>query len=71
MDIYITRSTIQFKNPVTGQPTRHVADHYNGRRITAIVDGEQKIFNFIKEELSFEVNESDMFSAIEARLNAE
>lgn len=68
MDIYIVKSVIQFKNPVTGQPTRAVAEHYNGRRITASVDGEEQMFRFTKDEMPFDVTEDDMIAAIEERL---
>lgn len=71
MDIYIVRSVIQFKNPIIGQPTRHVAEHYNGRRITASVGSVEQLFRFTKDELVFDVTEEDMIAAIEARLSAE
>lgn len=67
MDIIIVTSSIQFKNPKIGQPTRAVADHYNGRRITALVDGKEKFYRFKKDELLFDVDEEDMINAIEQR----
>lgn len=69
MGIYIIKSVIQFKNPVIGQPTRAVAEHYNGRRITASVDGEEQIFRFTKDELAFDVTEEDMILTIQNRLS--
>lgn len=69
MGIYIMRSVIQFKNPVIGQPTRSIAEHYNGRRITAMVDGEEQLFRFTKDELAFDVSEDEMIEAIEIQLN--
>lgn len=69
MDIYIIKSVIQFKNPTVGQPTRAVVDHYNGRRITAVVNGEEQIFRFTKDELAFDVTEEDMITAIQNRLS--
>lgn len=71
MEIVIVSSSIQFKNPQIGQPTRAVEEHYNGRRITAIVDGEERMFRFKKNELAFDVDEEDMIEAIEQRLSAE
>ncbi|MGE8207839.1 hypothetical protein ACQKP0_25575 [Heyndrickxia sp. NPDC080065] len=68
MDILIKSSAIQFKNPQIGQPTRAVAEHYNGRRITALVDGEEKLFRFRKDELAFNADEVDMEAAIEQRV---
>lgn len=70
MEIVIVSSSIQFKNPQIGQPTRAVEEHYNGRRITAIVDGEERMFRFKKNELAFDVDEEDMIEAIEQRLSA-
>lgn len=69
MNIIIVSSYIQFKNPQIGQPTRAVEEHYNGRRITALVDGEERIFRFKKEELPFDIDEDDMVEAIERRLS--
>jgi hypothetical protein len=69
MNIIIKSSSIQFKNPQIGQPTRAVEEHYNGRRITALVDGEEQMFRFKKDELAFDVDEVDMINAIEQRLS--
>ena len=69
MDIYIIKSVIQFKNPIVGQPTRAVADHYNGRRITAVIDGAEQLFRFTKDELAFDVTEENMILAIQNRLS--
>ena len=71
MEIIITNSSIQFRNPQIGQPTRAVAQHYNGRRIIALVDGEERMFRFKKDELAFDVDEEDMIRAIEQRLSEE
>ena len=71
MQIIIQSSNIQFKNPQIGQPTRAVEGHYNGRRITALVDGEEQLFRFKKDELAFDVDEDDMILAIEQRLASE
>lgn len=71
MEIIIISSNIQFKNPQIGQPTRVVEEHYNGRRITALVDGDEQLFRFKKEELPFDVDEDDMILAIEQRLSKE
>jgi hypothetical protein len=71
MEIIITNSSIQFRNPQIGQPTRAVAEHHNGRRIIALVDGEERMFRFKKDELAFDVDEEDMIRAIEQRLSEE
>ena len=71
MKVIIVSSSIQFKNPQIGQPTRAVAEHYNGRRIIALVDGEEQMFRFKKDELPFDVDEDDMILAIEQRLSKE
>lgn len=67
MNIIIKSSAIQFKNPQIGQPTRAVPEHYNGRRITAQVDAEERMFRFTKDELPYEADEVDMEEAIELR----
>ena len=71
MNIIIKSSNIQFKNPNIGQPTRAVEEHYNGRRIIADVDGEERMFRFKKDEIPFIVDEDEMIQLIEQRLLAE
>ena len=71
MDIFIKSSNIQFKNPQIGQPTRAVEEHYNGRRIIADVDGEERMFRFKKEEMPFVCDEDEMIELIEQRVLAE
>ena len=71
MDIIIKSSNIQFKNPQIGQPTRAVEEHYNGRRIIADVDGEERMFRFKKEEMPFVVDEDGMIELIEQKILAE
>jgi len=68
MEIIIKSSTIQFKNPHIGHPTRAIEEHYNGRRITAIVDGEERMFRFAKEEIVFNSSEDDMILGINKKL---
>lgn len=71
MNIFIRESKIQFKNPQIGQPTRAVEEHYNGRRIIADVDGEERVFRFKKEEMPFICDEDKMIELIEQRVLAE
>ena len=71
MNIIIKSSNIQFKNPNIGQPTRAIPEHYNGRRIIADVDGEERMFRFKKDEMPFIVDEDEMIQLIEQRLLAE
>ncbi|MDQ0176702.1 hypothetical protein [Bacillus chungangensis] len=71
MNVIITRSNIQFKNPNIGQPTRSVEEHYNGRRITALIDGKERLFRIKPEEMLFEVKEADMIAAIKKKIIAE
>lgn len=66
--ITITESKILFKNPSVGQVTKAIEEHYNGRRVVAMVDEERKLFRFDKEELAFTATESDMETAIQAKL---
>lgn len=70
MNIIIKSSNIQFKNPQIGQPTRAVEEHYNGRRIIADVDGEERTFRFKKEEMPFLIDEDEMITLIEQRILA-
>lgn len=71
MNIILKSSHLQFKNPVLGQPTRAVEEHYYARRIVAIVDGEERQFRFMADELPFYATEDDMILAIENQLNKE
>ena len=71
MNIIIKSSNIQFKNPQIGQPTRAVEEHYNGRRIIAMVNDEERMFRFKKDEMPFIVDEDEMILAIEQRLSKE
>jgi len=71
MNIIIKSSNIQFKNPQMGQPTRAVEEHYNGRRIIAVVDGEERMFRFKKEEMPFICDEDEMIELIEQKVLAE
>lgn len=67
--IEIIRTSIQFKNPTVGQPTRSVAEHYYARRIFARVNGkEEQLFRFMADELAFESEEVDMIAAIKLKL---
>ena len=71
MNIIIKSSNIQFKNPQVGQPTRAVEEHYNGRRIIADVDGEERMFRFKKEEMPFIVDEGEMIELIRQKIEEE
>ena len=71
MNIIIKSSSIQFKNPQIGQPTRAIPEHYNGRRIIADVDGEERIFRFKKEEMPFIVDEGEMIELIRQKIEEE
>ena len=71
MNIIIKSSSIQFKNPQIGQPTRAVEEHYNGRRIIADINGEERMFRFKKEEMPFVVDEDGMIELIEQKLLTE
>ena len=66
--IVITESKLRFRAPVLGQQTRPIAEHYAGRRILATVDGQERVFVFDKETLSFDATEDEMIQAIEAEL---
>ena len=71
MNIIIKSSNIQFKNPNVGQPTRAVEEHYNGRRIVADVDGEERMFRFKKEEMPFVIEEDEMMAILEQKVLGE
>lgn len=71
MNIIIKSSNIQFKNPQIGHPTRAVEEHYNGRRIIADVDGDERMFRFKKEEMPFIIDEDEMITLIEQRIMEE
>lgn len=71
MDIFIKSSSIQFKNPQIGQPTRAVEEHYNGRRIIADVGGEERTFRFKKDEMPFICDEDGMIELIRQKIEEE
>ena len=71
MNIIIKSSNIQFKNPNIGQPTRAIPEHYNGRRIIADVDGEERMFRFKKEEMPFIIDEDGMIELIRQKIEEE
>jgi hypothetical protein len=71
MNIIIKSSNIQFKNPNIGQPTRAVEEHYNGRKIIADVNGEERMFRFKKEEMPFIVDEGEMIELIRQKIEEE
>lgn len=69
MAIEIIRTSIQFKNPVIGQPTRAVEEHYYARRIVTLVDIEEKQFRFMASELPFVADEEKMIKEIEQQVS--
>ena len=71
MNIIIKSGNIQFKNPNIGQPTRAIPEHYNGRRIIADVDGEERMFRFKKEEMPFIIDEDGMIELIMQKIEEE
>lgn len=71
MNIIIKSSNIQFRNPQIGQPTRAVEEHYNGRRIIADVNGEERMFRFKKDEMPFIVDEDEMIELIRQKIEEE
>lgn len=71
MNIEIISTSIQFKNPTIGGTTRAVKEHYYARKIIASVDGEDRLFVFMKDEMQFIVEEADMIAAIKKKIIAE
>ncbi|OMC86935.1 hypothetical protein BK128_09735 [Viridibacillus sp. FSL H7-0596] len=69
MNITLKESKLQFKNPVIGQPTRAVEEHYYARRIVALVDSEEKQFRFMASELPFIADEEKMIKEIEQQVS--
>ena len=72
MNIVIVEVAIQFRNPVIGQPTRRVKEHYYARNISFSIDGgKRQLYRFFANELPFEATEDDMLAAIEKQINQE
>lgn len=65
MDIIIKELRMQFKNPVLGLPTRPIEGHYIGRRVFAIVDGEDRHMSFTKEDVPMTATEKEITETIE------
>lgn len=64
MEIYIKSSKMNFKAPQPGTPSKAIEEHFESRRIMAIVDGEDKTFVFKKNALPFNATTADMEDAI-------
>ncbi|MED4461869.1 hypothetical protein [Metabacillus fastidiosus] len=71
MNIRIVKTSVQFKNPIIGQPTRRIEEHYYARNITAMVDNNEQHFRFTNTELPFLTDEMQMITTIESRLTVE
>lgn len=71
MNIIIKSSNIQFKNPQIGLPTRVIPEHYNGRRIIADINGEERMFRFKKDEMPFIADEDEMIELIRQKIEEE
>ena len=67
----LKESKIQFKNPVLGQPTRAVEEHYYARRIVAVIDGADRQFRFLANEMPFFIEEDEMIEMIKEKILAE
>jgi hypothetical protein len=65
--ITIVESKLLFKSPNVGQATKAISDHYNGRRVVAMIDDERRIFRFEKDELDFYSEEEDMVRLIQEK----
>lgn len=70
MMIIIKESKILFKNPIVGQATRATVEHYNGRTVKYLVDGEEKLIRFKADELAFDVTEEQIETAIQNKLTS-
>ena len=72
MNIVIVEVAIQFRNPIIGQPTRRVKEHYYARNISFSIDGgKRQLYRFFADELPFEATEDDMLAAVENKLTSE
>lgn len=71
MDIVLKESRVQFRNPIIGQPTRAVEEHYYARRLVAIVDGIERNFRFMSNELPFVASEDEVIEVIKIQLGTE
>ena len=71
MDIILREIKMQFRNPILGQPTRPVEEHYYARRVTALVNGYERFFRFFKDEIPFLATEDDIALIIESKVQEE
>lgn len=71
MNITIQSTGILWKSNVIGTPTRRIPDHYYGRNITAVIDGDEHVFRFSADELKLDALEDEMIVAIEHRVTEE
>lgn len=70
MQIILTSSSVQFRSPQPGVATKAIQDHYVGRRVSASVDGEDRMFRFTAAELAFTASEEDIIAAIQGAIQS-
>lgn len=70
-NIVLKAAYFQWKNPVLGQPSRAVEEHYYARRIVAVVNGIERQFRFTKDELPYTATEDQMIAAIDDQVKGE
>lgn len=71
MDVAIISSKISFKSPELGMPTYANEQCYNGRRVIAEINGEEKSFRFRKEDIPFRASEEDLEQAVKDKIEEE
>ncbi|MFD2129956.1 hypothetical protein ACFSKI_01620 [Pseudogracilibacillus auburnensis] len=70
-NIIIERTSIQWKSPIPGTPTRRVPDHYFGRNVHALVDGEENIYRLKPKDIALEATEEDMINVVKTIVDNE
>lgn len=67
MEIIIVESKLQFKSPQLGFPTKAIVEHYYGRRVKYLVNGEEKMATFKPDEMPIDIDEYEMIEIIKVK----
>lgn len=70
-EVIIKGTFVQFKNPVTGDTTRQIRDHYYGRRVVYLMGGKERSIKLSSSEVGYDAIEDDIVSAVKNKLISE
>lgn len=62
--VVILEVRVRFRSPVIGKPTTETEEHYNGRRVRALVNGGEVQYVIKKEDVPFGAEEEEIEEAV-------